>query len=375
MKIVVAFDSFRNSLSAVKACEIVAETISKLLPLDKVIQKPMADGGEGTARAMLRALNGKWIPAKVIGPLVDMQVEAGFGWFADGRTAVVEMACASGLELLAREQMNPLKTTTYGTGELIKAAAEHGAEKILLAVGGSATVDGGTGAAKALGWQFIDDKGVEIPLGGEGLGKLATIIEPYEFILPEIEVLCDVDNPMCGERGAARIYGPQKGADPTMVERLEDNLVLLCKIVERQLGKDIKDIPGAGAAGGLAGGAAAFMNARLVSGIDTIIEHSQLQQEMEDADWIITGEGSFDYQSLSGKVISGIVKQASKTNCKIAVIAGRVEVTKQDYQKHGIVAAIPCRKANMCLEYALENAEELLQSAASELIMEFLVDG
>jgi glycerate kinase len=368
MKIILAFDSFRNSLSAVRACEVVADTFCRLLPYVKIIQKPMADGGEGTARAMIRALNGKWIPAKVMGPLVDMQVEAGFGWFEVDRTAVVEMACASGLELLTREQMNPLKTTTYGSGELVKAAADYGAAKILLAVGGSATVDGGTGAAKALGWKFLDNKGREIPPGGEGLGKLETIIEPDEFVLPEMEVLCDVDNPMCGERGAARVYGPQKGADPKMVEQLEDNLALLCNIVQQQLDKDINDIAGTGAAGGLAGGAAVFMNAKLVSGIDTIIEHSRLREEMEDADWIITGEGSFDYQSLSGKVISGIAKQASKTNCKVAVIAGKVEVSKEDYSKYGIVAGIPCRKADMSLEYALENAEELLQSATTELI-------
>ena len=374
MKIIVAFDSFKNSLSAVKACEVVADTLSRLLPSVQVIQKPMADGGEGTARAMIRALNGKWIPAKVMGPLVDMQVEGGFGWFEDGRTAVVEMACASGLELLTKEQMNPLKTTTYGSGELIKAAAEYGAAKILLAEGGSATSDGGTGAAKALGWNFLDDKGGEISLGGEGLGKLSAITKPIKFSLPQIEVLCDVDNPMCGERGAARVYGPQKGADPKMVEQLEENLEHLCKIVEQQFGKDINDITGAGAAGGLAGGAAAFMNAKLVSGVDTIIEHSHLRREMEDADWIITGEGSFDYQSLSGKVISGITRQASKTNCQVAVIAGKVEVSQEDYQKYGIVTAIPCRKAEMSLEYALENAEELLQSATKELVREYLAD-
>jgi glycerate kinase len=372
MKIIVAFDSFKNSLSAVRACEVVADILSRLLPSVQVIQKPMADGGEGTARAMIRALNGKWIPVKVMGPLVDMRVEAGFGWFEDGRTAVVEMACASGLELLTKVQMNPLKTTTYGSGELLKAAAEYGAAKILLAVGGSATVDGGTGAAKALGWNFLDDKGGEISLGGEGLRKLSAITKPVKFSLPQIEVLCDVDNPMCGERGAARVYGPQKGADPKMVEQLEENLEHLCKIVEQQFGKDINDITGAGAAGGLAGGAAAFMNAKLVSGVDTIIEHSHLRREMEDADWIITGEGSFDYQSLSGKVISGITRQASKTNCQVAVIAGKVEVLQEDYQKYGIVAATSCRKADMSLEYALENAEELLQSATQELVREYL---
>ena len=196
MKIIVALDSFKNSLSAVKACQIVAETVSKILPLAEVIQKPMADGGEGTAQAMIIALNGKWIPVNVTGPLPDMQVNAGFAWFQDSRTALVEMARASGLELLTKEQMNPLKTTTFGTGELIKAAAEYGAQKVLLAVGGSATVDGGTGAANALGWKFLDHKGEELPLGGAGLEKLETIIKPLEVTLPEVEVLCDVNNPL-----------------------------------------------------------------------------------------------------------------------------------------------------------------------------------
>ena len=372
MKIIVALDSFKNSLSAVKACQIVAQTVSKNLPIAEVIQKPMADGGEGTAQAMIIALNGKWIPVNVTGPLPDMQVNAGFAWFQEQRTALVEMACASGLELLTKEQMNPLKTTTFGTGELIKAAAEYGAQKVLLAVGGSATVDGGTGAANALGWKFLDGNGGQIPLGGAGLEKLETIIKPNGFALPQIEVLCDVDNPLCGQRGAARVYGPQKGARPKMVEQLENNLARLSDVVKQQLGIEIKDIPGAGAAGGLAAGAVAFMNAKLLSGIETIIQYVRLPEEMQNADWIITGEGSFDYQSLSGKVISGIAKKAAKTNCKVAVIAGKVEVTKQDCQKHGILAAIPCRKMNMSLEYALENAQMLLQSAAQDFVKEHL---
>lgn len=372
MKIIVALDSFKNSLSAVKACQIVAQTVSKNLPLAEVIQKPMADGGEGTAQAMIIALNGKWIPVNVTGPLPDMHLNAGFAWFQDSRTALVEMACASGLELLTKEQMNPLKTTTFGTGELIKAAAEYGARKILLAVGGSATVDGGTGAANALGWKFLNDKGEELPLGGAALEKLETIIKPLEVTLPQIEVLCDVDNPLCGRQGAARVYGPQKGAGPKMVELLENNLARLSNVVKQQLGIEINDIPGAGAAGGLAAGAVAFMNAKLLSGIETIIQYVRLPQEMQNVDWIITGEGSFDYQSLSGKVISGIAKKAAKTNCKVAVIAGKVDVTKQDCQKHGIIAAIPCKKMNMSLEYALENAQMLLQSAAQDFVKEHL---
>jgi len=180
----------------------------------------MADGGEGTARAMIAAAGGQWIRRKVMGPLARMQVEAGFAWFED-KTALIEMASASGLELLTAEQTNPMKTTTYGTGELINAAIEHGARKVLLAVGGSATVDCGLGAAAALGWKFCDEQGSPVPLGGEGLAQVRTISKPDSPAAIPVEVLCDVDNPLTGEHGAARIYGPQKGATPEMVEQLE----------------------------------------------------------------------------------------------------------------------------------------------------------
>ena len=369
MKIIAAFDSFKNSLSAIKACKVATDTLCKLLGEGtEVIEKPMADGGEGTAEVLMKTLNGRCIARKVTGTLPEMQVEAGFAWFQEQRTAVVEMAKASGLELITKEQMNPLKTTTYGTGELIKAAVEYGAEKILMAVGGSATVDGGAGAAAALGWRFLDGEGKEIPLGGGGLSKLATIEGAGEVVLPQVEVLCDVENPLCGERGAARIYGPQKGATAEMVEELEKNLLHLSRVVEQQLGRDINNIAGAGAAGGLSAGAVAFMNAAIVSGIDSVIEFSGLKDEMENADWIITGEGSFDSQSLDGKVVSGIAKQASETGCKVAVIAGTVEVKREVYQKHGIAEALGCKKEEMSLEYALRNAESLLESAVAEFV-------
>ena len=372
MKIVIATDSFKGTLKAYEACEIIAKAIAEVRPDAQLVIKPMADGGEGTARAMIKAANGRWIGQTVMGPLGDMQVEAGFAWF-DDKTALVEMASASGLELLSSEQMNPLKTTTYGTGELIQAALEYGACKILLAVGGSATVDGGLGAAMALGWKFFDSQDNPIPLGGAALEKIAQIVRPESLKLVPVEVLCDCDNPLCGEQGAAKVYGPQKGATDRMVEQLEKGLAHLANIVSKQLGRDI-NVPGAGAAGGLAGGAIAFMNADVVSGIDTIMAHSNLLAELESADWVVTGEGSFDRQSLYGKVVSGILKSALQSHTRLAVLAGQVNIPKQEYEKIGIAAAISCRDENMSLDYALENSHELLHLVAQRFAKQYLSD-
>jgi glycerate kinase len=378
MKIVIAMDSFKGTLKAHEACKVAAEAINKILSDVIIVIKPMADGGEGTARAMIEATDGLWIPRIVMGPLQQMQVEAGFAWFND-ETALVEMAAASGLELLKPDQLNPLKTTTYGTGQLIKAAVQYGANKILLAVGGSATIDGGIGSAMALGWQFLDHKNNPIPLGGGGLEKIAKIIKPEPSLLlthdgrpVEIEVLSDVDNPLCGDNGAAEVYGPQKGATPQMVKQLDIGLAHLAKLVRQQLGKDIDNIPGSGAAGGLAGGAVAFMDATIVSGIETVMTRSNLRGELESADWVITGEGSFDRQSLFGKVISGILKMARQTNTRVAVIAGQVKVPQAEYEKMGISIAIPTKPNNMPLSEALRESRTLLASAVKHLALQYL---
>lgn len=372
MKIIIAMDSFKGTLTACQACDIIAEAIADYAPAVLLAIKPMADGGEGTAEAMIKAADGRWIPKTVMGPLTDMQVDAGFAWFDRDKTALVEMASASGLELLSKEQMNPLKTTTYGTGQLIKAASQYGARKILLAVGGSATVDGGLGAATALGWEFLDQQGYPILPGGAGLEQVAKIVEPKDLHLPAVEVLCDVDNPLCGEHGAAKVYGPQKGATPQMVEQLEKGFVHLAALVQNQLQRDIDNVPGAGAAGGLAAGAIAFMNAKLVSGIETIMAHSNLGDEIRSADWIITGEGCFDRQSLRGKVVSGVAKIASQSNTRLAVLAGRITVPQTEFGKLAISTAVSCRTNDMPLDYALRNCRTLLRSATQKFAAQHL---
>jgi len=417
MKIVVAMDSFKGSLTAVRACDIAAEAIRSAVPDATVVTRPMADGGEGTAVTLMAATGGEWVPVRTMGPLPEMQVEAGFAWLPATRTAVVEMAVASGLPLLRPEQYNPLKTTTYGTGQLIKAAIEHGAEQILLAVGGSATVDGGVGAAMALGWRFLDAAGREIGLGGGALLEIDQIIPPRgegvpplrrEAILassPEsptnlsppqrlseagvdpqneqratsderrldrrrpaaVKVLCDVDNPLCGEHGAARVYGPQKGATPRTVETLDAGLAHLAALVKEQLGLNIKDLPGAGAAGGLAAGAVVFLDARLVSGVDEVITQNGLRQELADADWVITGEGKFDHQSLRGKVVSGVARAAREAGAKAAVIAGQVLLPPQVYRQAGIEVALPCKTESMTLDHAIAHSEAILARTVRKL--------
>jgi glycerate kinase len=337
------------------------------VPQAQVVTRPMADGGEGTAAAIMSAARGQWIDKQVTGPLPGAHVDAGFVWLADQRTAVVEMASASGLQLVETWQRDPMLTTTYGTGQLIKAAIEHGARRVLLAVGGSATVDGGVGAAMALGWRFRDETGREIPLGGGGLQSLAEIIPPVEAMEASVEVLCDVDNPLCGRHGAARVYGPQKGASPDAVAALDAALAQLSARVASQLGLNIADVPGAGAAGGLAAGALAFMDAQLVAGVEVVMDQIGLGEALADADWVITGEGCLDHQSLRGKVVSGVARLAGERGARVAVIAGQVRLPPQAYATVGIEAAVACRDSGMSLDYALDHTAELLAQAARRL--------
>jgi glycerate kinase len=365
-------DSFKSSISSLSACKIIRETLLSINPELIVVSVPMADGGEGTAEAMMAANRGKWIKVQTMGPLQEMKVKAGFAFFLDEKVALVEMAKASGLELLGPKQTDPLKTTTFGTGQLIRAAANRGADRILLAVGGSATVDGGVGAAQALGWNFLDSKDRQIGFGGEQLENIAQIIRPDKLDLPGVEVLCDVDNPLCGKDGAARIFGPQKGATSEMVEQLEAGLNHLAEVVKKQLEIEIDKVPGSGAAGGLAAGAIAFMNAKLVSGIETIIRESGLVKEISDADWVITGEGRFDSQSLRGKVVSGVTEAAKSSGTKVAVIAGRVELSEKQWRNFGITEAICLSDKTMNLAHAIAHTKSLLAEAARKFAQDNL---
>jgi len=350
MKVVLAFDSFKGNLSAREVCEIAGKGIRSVHPEAETVVLPMADGGEGTAEAMMSALGGEWVPLTVTGPLRHMRVEAGYVWFKESKTAVIEMAVASGLPLLKSEERDPLNATTCGTGELMKAAVENGAEKILLTVGGSATVDGGVGAAEALGWKFSD------------YGKIE---QPENFEMPEVDVLCDVTNPLCGPNGAAHVYGPQKGATPEMVDVLEERLAILADAVEKQLGKGIIDVSGTGAAGGLAFGAVAFMGGKLVPGVDAVMETIGLTKALEGADWVLTGEGKFDSQSVQGKVVDGVQRLAKAAGAKTGVIAGCVRLSEPEWRAAGVEWVETLQSGNMTMQESIARSRELLFEAAA----------
>jgi len=277
------------------------------------------------------------------------------------------------MQLLLPEQYNPMKTTTYGTGELIKAALEHNPSRVLLAVGGSATVDGGIGAASALGFKFLGQNGKQVSLSGVGLGQIVRIIPPAEKITSDIEVLCDVKNPLLGAEGAARIYGPQKGATEDMVEQLERGLENLAGIVSRDLKIEIADIPGAGASGGLSAGAICFMNAKVVSGAKTVIDFCNLEDELADADWVITGEGCFDHQSLYGKAVAAVAESANRYKTPIVVISGQVLLSATEYKKASIRDAIACKPDDMSIVQALTQTPELLRAATEKFARKYLI--
>ncbi|QHI68806.1 glycerate kinase [Tichowtungia aerotolerans] len=358
MKIVLAFDSFKGNMTAQDACEIAARGIQSVRPDVETVVRPMADGGEGTAEALMSALGGEWIPMTVTGPFPHMRVEAGYAWLPETKTAVVEMAKASGLPLLKPEVRNPVHATTYGTGELIKAAAEKGAQKILLTVGGSATVDGGIGAAEALGWKIVPGVGITEP--------------PAGLNLPEMDVLCDVTNPLCGPNGAAYVYGPQKGATPEQVKMLDSKLWKLSETVFQTLevrgaepGVPLRDLPGAGAAGGLAFGAVAFMNGKLVPGIDTVMETLGLADALRGADWVLTGEGKLDMQSVQGKVVDGVQRLAKRAGARTGVIAGCVRLTEPEWRIAGIDRVATLQPAGMSVEESIARSRDLLFEEAA----------
>lgn len=316
-KVVVAPDSFKGTISSVEVCEIIEKAFKNLSPHTVIKKIPVADGGEGTVDAFLTALGGKKVFTKVKGPLFD-ETDSFYGILSDNNTAVIEMAAASGLPL-AGDKKNPMKTTTYGTGQLILHAINSNCKKIILGIGGSATNDGGVGMAAALGVSFTDKEGRQIALNGEGLGKLYSIDHSgMDKRLSECEIVvaCDVDNPLCGKDGASYIFGPQKGADSLMVKQLDDNLCHYAEILNKYNGISVKDIPGTGAAGGIAASLLAFTKCSLKSGISIVLDTVGFDDIIRDADLVITGEGKIDGQSLRGKVPAGIAARAAEVKRK-----------------------------------------------------------
>lgn len=319
-------DSFKESMTAKEVCIAMEKGLRKVYPEAQYIHVPMADGGEGTVQSLVDASGGQLYQKEVTGPL-GTPVTAAYGIMGDGSTGVIEMASASGIHHVNQNTRNPLITTTYGTGELIRECIDRGMNKIIIGIGGSATNDGGTGMAEALGVRFLDAEGQPLARGGGDLNRLTTIdISLLDPRLQEVQLIvaCDVTNPLCGEDGASRVFGPQKGATPEMVQQLDDNLNHYASMVKHQLDQDIAYLPGAGAAGGLGAGLMIFTQAVLQKGIDIVIEYSGLVEKLKQADFVFTGEGGIDSQTKFGKTPYGVARAAQASGKQVIAIAGYI---------------------------------------------------
>ncbi|MEN6358033.1 MAG: glycerate kinase [Armatimonadota bacterium] len=369
MKVVICPDSFKGSLSSIEAAEAIARGIELGAPGTQTVSIPIADGGEGTVDALVSATGGELRRVRVHDPLM-REINSFYGVMGGGKTAAIEMAAASGLVLLSDNERNPLVTSTYGVGELISAAIDSGAKKIVIGIGGSATNDGGTGAMRALGARFLDKNGDDLPHGGVALADLAHIdMDAFKFPMESIkvEVACDVTNPLCGPTGASAVYGPQKGATPEMVAKLDEALCNYAQVLHKDLNKDVAQMPGAGAAGGMGAGLAAFLNAELRSGIDMVLDTAGFDDALIGADLVITGEGKLDEQTAYGKTIGGVLKRASANGVPVVAIAGSVSADIRALLDSGLIA-FSIVSGPVSLDYAMSHAPELIESVSANII-------
>lgn len=369
MKIVIACDSFKGSASAIQVASALASGIREVWPAAEIACVPVADGGEGTIDAFLYSLPGRRVTVPVAGPLGE-PVQADYALLENG-TAVIEMAAASGLPLLAQDALDPLRATTYGTGQLITAAMDAGCKRIVLGLGGSASNDGGAGMAQALGARLLDADGAELPRGGGALGRLARIdtsaLDPRLAEMP-ILAACDVTNPLCGPEGASAVYGPQKGATPTAICQLDHNLAHYASIGLACTGRDVAAHPGSGAAGGLGAGLLLFCNAALCSGITTVLDTLDFDRRLEGVNLVITGEGRLDGQSVQGKVPVGVARRVkSQLNVPVVAIVGGVGPAAERVYDCGIDAVFPIAPGPITLAQAMEETQPLLRAAAERV--------
>ena len=368
LKFVVASCSFKGSLSAAQASSIMARSIKNALAskfeLD-VIEVPIADGGEGTVDCFLQALKGERAYVRVLNPL-QKEIEAYYGILPDN-VAIIEMAAASGLYLINSNELNPLKTTTFGTGQLIKSALDRGCKKIIIGLGGSATNDSGHGMAKALGAKFLDFDGKEVEeVGGGTLDRIAKIdLSSFDARVKDCEFIAasDVQNPLCGKRGATYVFGPQKGVTEDMKEDLDSKLLHFGKLLEKTFDKTIIEKSGAGAAGGLGAGVLSFLDAKIYSGIELLKEIIRFDEKILDADYIFTGEGQIDDSTLDGKALLGVLESAKKQNIPVIGFAGKLPLDEQGLYDAGFQSLFSISNGPIPLEYAMQNAEKLLENA------------
>lgn len=366
MKIVIAPDSYKESLSALEVAAAIEAGFSEIFPDAEYVKIPVADGGEGTVEAMVAATQGSIVRLTVTGPL-GAPVEAFYGLSGDERSAFIEMAAASGLELVPAAQRDPLITNSYGTGELIKNALDRGVDHIIIGIGGSATNDGGSGMMQALGARLLDQQGNEIAFGGGALPQLARIeIDQLDKRIQQcrIEVACDVTNPLTGEEGASAIFGPQKGATPELVQQLDKALTHYADIIHRDLDIDVLHIAGGGAAGGMGAALHAFCQAELRRGIEIVTEALGLADQVKDADLVITGEGRIDSQTINGKVPIGVAKVAKQFNKPVIGIAGSLTADVGVVHQHGLDAVFSVLFSIGSLEDALANAAQNVRLTA-----------
>lgn len=367
---VLAPDSFKESMTAKEVCEAMERGIRKADPSIACIHVPMADGGEGTMQSLMDATGGTVHAVTVKGPL-GAPVEAYYGITGDGEAGVLEMASASGIQLVPPEERNPLAATTYGTGQLISACLDHGVRRLLIGIGGSATNDGGAGMVQALGGRLLDSSGQELGFGGDELGKLDRIdlagLDP-RLKGVKVEVACDVTNPLCGPEGASHVFGPQKGAMPEMAEALDRHLRHYAEVIRRQLHVDIACVPGAGAAGGLGAGLMAFLNGTLKKGIELVVEYTRLEEKIKAADMVWTGEGSIDFQTRYGKTPFGVAEAARRHHKPVVALAGRVGDGIEELYPSGIGSVFGIMKGASTLAEALAKGPENVEKTAESIV-------
>jgi glycerate kinase len=369
MKIVIAPDSFKDSLSAQGVADAIALGLSEVWPDAQLVKCPMADGGEGTIESVLAACNGELRRIEVRGPL-GATVNAAWGWLPHSHTAIIEMAEASGLQLVPVDQRDACSSSTFGTGQLIRAALDAGAQRVILAIGGSATNDGGAGAMQALGVKLLDARDKALEPGGLALAQLARIdmtdIDP-RLAGVRFDIAADVNNPLCGPHGASAIFGPQKGASPEQVEQLDVALGHFAELCAQALNTEVRDEPGSGAAGGLGFAAKAFLGAQFQAGVEVVAELVGLAEAVKNADLVITGEGRFDAQTLRGKTPFGVARIATERGVPVIVIAGTLGEGYQQLYAHGIDAAFALASGPMTLAQACAEAPRLLRERTSDI--------
>ncbi len=358
-------DKFKGSLTADEVCDAISLGLKRSGKLYRLVTQPMADGGEGTLSILKEIYRAVQVPCRVHDPLMRM-IDSEYAISSDGETALIEMAKASGLQLLKSDEYNPVITTTYGTGELIRHALDRDVKKIVLAIGGSATNDAGMGMAAALGYQFLDSNDNVLVPCGESLVKLSQIRSPAQKSdRPKVVVLCDVDNPLHGEKGAAHVYAAQKGATDAQIKMLDEGLKNFARVVGSRLNADT-DFPGAGAAGGLGAGAHIFLNGAMKRGAIFLAEECELEKKIRDCDRVITGEGKLDAQTTSGKAVAIVTQLAKKYGKKVTVICGKCDQSREQCRAQGIDEVIELVDAVTTSDFAIQHAFELIVARISD---------